>query len=108
MGGEPACVRPCVRAFVHAITLSNMNISATSGPIATKFYLKHQWGGEKAAFGFWPDRIGTLVFMATDSSHGVYNGGNLVSTLALDDNHNIPNEFEFQPDSTKDCGVSCP
>ena len=25
-----------------------------------------------------------------------------------EDNHNIPDEFEFQPDSTKDCGVSCP
>ena len=26
------------------------------------------WG--KAAIGFWPDRIGTLVSMVTDSSHG--------------------------------------
>ena len=25
-----------------------------------------------------------------------------------EDNINIPNEFEFQPNSTKDCGVSCP
>ena len=28
-------------------TISNMNISATSGPIATKFYLKHHWVGER-------------------------------------------------------------
>ena len=25
-----------------------------------------------------------------------------------EDNHNILDEFEFQPDSTKDCGVTCP
>ena len=50
-------------------TLSKINISETSGPIATKFYLRHHLGGGKAALGFWPDRIGTLVFMATDSSH---------------------------------------
>ena len=25
-----------------------------------------------------------------------------------EDNHNISDEFEFQLDSTKDCGVSCP
>ena len=33
------------------------------------FYQKHHWDGGKAALGFWPDRIGTLVSMATDSSH---------------------------------------
>ena len=53
MGGEPASVRPCLRACVRALTLSDTNISATSGPIATKFYLKHNWGGGKAALGFW-------------------------------------------------------
>ena len=68
------CVRLCVRPCVRALTLSNMNISATSGPIATKFYPKHHWGGGKAAFGFWPDRIGTLVSIATDSSHRVIMG----------------------------------
>ena len=26
----------------------------------------------------------------------------------LEDNHNISDEFEFSPDSTRDCGVSCP
>ena len=46
-------------------------------------YLSNQWanrndilsepsfGWEKAALGFGPDRIGTLVSMATDSSHRV-------------------------------------
>ena len=63
-------MRLCVRAF----TLLNINISETSGPIATKFYLKHHWGGGKAASGFRPDRIGTLVSMATDSSHRVIMG----------------------------------
>ena len=51
-----------------------MNISETSGPIATKFYLKHRWGRGKAALGFGPGRIGTLVSMATDSSHRVIIG----------------------------------
>ena len=55
-------------------TLLNINISETSGPIATKFYLKHHWGGGKAALGFWPDQIGTLVSIATDSSHRVIMG----------------------------------
>ena len=41
--------RPSVRACVHASTLSNMNISATSKPIAAKFYPKHHWVGGKAA-----------------------------------------------------------
>ena len=55
-------------------TLLNINISETSGPIATKFYLKHHWGGGKAALRFEQDRIGTLVSMATDSSHWVIMG----------------------------------
>ena len=41
---------------------------------ATKFYLKHQWGGGKAALGFGPDQIGTLVSMTKDSSHRVIMG----------------------------------
>ena len=49
------------------LALSNMNISATSGPIITRFYLKHHWGGGKAVLCFRPDRIGTLVSMVTDS-----------------------------------------
>ena len=63
MGGEPACV--CV------FTLSNIYISATKRPVATKFYLKHHLGEGKAASGFGPDRIRTLFIMATDSSHSV-------------------------------------
>ena len=62
------CVCVCV------FTFSNMNISETSGPIVTKFYLKHHWVGGKDALGFGPDRIRTLVSMATDSSHRVIMG----------------------------------
>ena len=71
---------------VCVLTLAHMNISATSGSIATKFFLKHHWGGGKAALGFGPDRIGTLASLSTDSSHMVIMGKLL---LAL-------------------CGVSCP
>ena len=63
-------VCPCVCVF----TFSNINISETSGPIATKFYLKHHWAGGKAVLGFGPDQIRTLVSMATDSSHRVIMG----------------------------------
>ena len=98
-----------------------MNISATSGPITTKFYLKHHWVEGKAALGFGPDRIRTLVSMATESSHS-YNGENGVSIFSRlffirsfsylqvlnDDMHESSDEFEFQPARTTDCGVSCP
>ena len=60
MGVEPA--------YMRVLTLSNMNISATSGPIVNT---KHHWDGGKAALCFGPDRIRTLVFMPTDSSHRV-------------------------------------
>ena len=97
-----------------------MNISVTSGPIATKFYLKHHWVGGNDALGFGPDRIGTLVSMATDSSHRVIIGKMLyhASSFIFDrsffilagneDNHNSSNKFKFGQDSTKDCRVSCP
>ena len=52
-------------------TISNMNISATSGPITMKFYQKDHWDGGKAALRFGPDWIKTLVSMATDSPHKV-------------------------------------
>ena len=74
MGLEPASVCPSVRPSVRASTRSNMNISETSRPITTKFYLKHHWGGRKAALGFDADQIRTLVSMATDSSHRVIMG----------------------------------
>ena len=64
-GVRPSSVRP------SSFTISNMNISATSGQITTKFNLKHHWVGGKAAFGFGPDQIRTLVSMATESSHRV-------------------------------------
>ena len=51
-----------------------MNISETRGPIAIKFYLKHHLGGGKAALGFGPDPIRTMVSMATDSSNRVIMG----------------------------------
>ena len=60
-------MRACVRVF----TLSYMNISETNGSIATKFYLKHHLGGGLAALVLGPDRIRTLVSMATVSSHRV-------------------------------------
>ena len=66
------CASVC--ASVRALTLSNMNISATSRPIGMKFYLKHYLGGGKASVGFDPDQIRTLVSMATDSSHRVIMG----------------------------------
>ena len=47
--GTRAGVRASMRACVRASTLSNMNISETSRPITIKFYLKHPWGGGKAA-----------------------------------------------------------
>ena len=69
-----AGVPVCVCMYVCVLTLSNMIISTTSRPITTKFYLKHHWGGGKAALCFGTDRIGTLVSMATDSSHRVIMG----------------------------------
>ena len=57
--------------YVCLLTLSNVNISKTSGQIAIKFYLNHHWGSGKSTLGFGQVRIGTLVSMATDSSHSV-------------------------------------
>ena len=48
-----------------------------------KFHQKHHWDGGLTALGFRLDRIRTLVSMATDSSHRVIMGENLVTTLAL-------------------------
>ena len=95
MGLEPASVR--------ASTLSNMNISQTSRPITTKFYLKHHWGGGKTALGFGADQIRTLVSMAMDSSHRVIMEKR-ASSRFLDMSLY---EFEFRTDPTTDYGVSC-
>ena len=59
---------------VCVLTLSNMNISKSSGIVSIKFYLNHHLSGGKAALGHGPDRIRTLVSMATDSSHRVIKG----------------------------------
>ena len=73
--GELIVYRAIRRPLVCAsVTFSNSNISATSGPIVIKFYLKHHWGGVLIALGFGPGRIGTLVSMATNSSHRVIMG----------------------------------
>ena len=64
-----------------------------------KFYLKHHWGGGKASVGFDPDRIRTLVFMATDSSHRVIMGKTASSRFLIlagnDDMHESLDEFEI-------------
>ena len=107
------CVCQCVRVF----TLSNMNISETSGSIAIKFYLKHHKGAGKAAKGFGPDRIRTLVSIATDSSRRVIMGKTVLPLfigfrsffkLAGNEDMNVICEFNFQPDWITDCGVSHP
>ena len=65
------CLSACLCVNIFKL---EYGISATSGPIVTKFYLNHHWGRGKAALGFGLDRIGTLVSMATDSSHRVIMG----------------------------------
>ena len=65
---NPSSRRPC---FSLRATLSDLNISKTSRPIAIKFYLDHHWGNGKAAFGFGYDWMRNLAFMVTDRSHGV-------------------------------------
>ena len=75
MGTEPASVRGLGHLCVLRVSpLSNINILETSGPITNTFYLKHHWGGRKAALGFRAGRFRTLVSMATDSSHRVIMG----------------------------------
>ena len=62
---------------VHVLTLSNMNISATSRQIPMKFSQKHHWGGGKAALDF-------AVFKFTDRAE---------QTVDLDF-HFLPDAFE--------------
>ena len=62
-------------------TLSNMNISETSRPIAIKFYLKHHWGGGKAALGFGLNRNETGFHGNRYLQQG-YNGEYVVVTVA--------------------------
>ena len=70
-------------------------------------------------FKFRPDTATNSRVICPCASEKLMN--NVVNTLApsflmgsslffagKEDNHNISDQFEFQPDSTKDCGVSCP
>ena len=97
-----------------------MNISKASRPITIKFYLKHHWGGEKAAWGFGADQFRTLVFMATDSSYIIIMGkrrhhvfSNVFDRILFilagnDDMHESLDEFEIWQDLTTNYEVSCP
>ena len=68
MGLEPASVR--------LLTLSNIEISKTSGPIAIKIYMKPSIiGVREGCIRFWT--------MATDSSHRAKMWEHLFSILAL-------------------------
>ena len=70
-------------------------------------------------FQFRPDTTtDSRVICPWASEKSMYNDVNTLVPLLLvglslffagkEDNHNISDEFEFQPDSTKDCGVTCP
>ena len=100
--------------------LSNMNISATSWPITTTFYLKHHWGGGKGCIRFWTRSDWNSGFYGKRYFHKVIMGKILYHSSAYifdgifiiladtKENHNILDKFEFRQDSTKDCRVSCP
>ena len=76
MGVRPS-VRLSVRPSVRLSTLLNIDISEISWLIVIKFHQKHHWGRGLIPLGFGPDRIRTLVSMATDSSHRVIMGKTL-------------------------------
>ena len=69
-------------------------------------------------FQFWLDTItDSRVTCPWASEKSMYNVVNTSSFIfdwiffifaGKKDNHNISDKFEFQPDSTKDCRVSCP
>ena len=50
--------------------------------LSQRLVAEHHWVRGKAALGYGPDRIRTLVSMATESSHKGYNGENCVSTFS--------------------------
>ena len=62
------------RLWVCLFTLSDINISETSLSIIIKLHLKHHSSRGLAVLGFGSDRVRTLVFMTTDSSHRVIMG----------------------------------
>ena len=78
-GGGRAGVLPSIRPFVPpsvCMCVNTFKDDYLRNQLAdcNQIYLKNHWGGGKAALGFWPDQIGTLVKMATDSSHRVIMG----------------------------------
>ena len=58
-----ASVRPCIHKHFQTL-ISPQPV----GQLLPNF-MKHHWGGGLIALGFGPGRMGTLVSMATDSSH---------------------------------------
>ena len=114
MGVYQACVRASVHTFKHEYLCNQ------GGLITMKFYQKHHLGVGKAALGFGPERIRTLVSMATDSSLRVIMGNRcclffsavihpiLFILAGKDGMHESSEEFEIRHDSNTDCGVSCP
>ena len=68
------CVSVCVSVNIFKLEFL-LNQCANRNQILSEPSL----GGGKAALGFGPDRIGTLVSMATDSSHRVIMGKILLS-----------------------------
>ena len=108
-----------MRPSVHRFTLSNMNISETSRPIEINFHLEHYWGGGKAAKGFGPDQIRTLVSMATDSSHRVkweksceHSSSSIFVWIFFilagnKDSYKSLDGFKIRQDQTKVCRVCC-
>ena len=94
-------------------TISNIIIFATSGPITINFHQIHHWAGGKAALGFGPDSIKTLVTTATDSCLRVIKEKTVLPPILSiragnDDMDGSSEGFEIQPDQTTGCGVTCP
>ena len=99
------CLCPCVHTFKHAYLRDQW---ADRNQILSKAALR--WGG-KAALGFWPDRIRTLVSMTTDSSYRVmmektfsrlFFIRSFVILAGNEDMHESLKEFEVGPDPTND------
>ena len=64
--------RPCVSASVRlCVNIFKLEYLRNQWANRNQIYLKHHWVGGLIALGFGPGRIGTLVSMATNSSHRV-------------------------------------
>ena len=98
-------MRPSVHTFKHKYLCNQL-------PDLNEILSEASLGWGKASVGFDPDRIRTLVSMATDSSHRVIMGktasSRFLNLAGNDDMHESLDEFEIWPDSTTDYGVSCP